>query len=134
MVPELQAYYEIDPGFAQFVERHGSVASMPDIRKAYRRWEYDIILEKLDEERRAAKIAEQFAELETKIASSEARIASSEARGEAKGKTNTQMEIAMKAFAKIKRGRSVSEITETLKEFDNPDEIIEEAKNNLISV
>ncbi|MCL2165533.1 MAG: hypothetical protein FWH55_14370, partial [Oscillospiraceae bacterium] len=33
--------YENDPGFAQFVQRHSAVASMPDIRKAYRRWEYD---------------------------------------------------------------------------------------------
>jgi len=110
MEHELQAYYNSDPGFAQFVERHGAVASMPDVRKAYRRWEYDIILDRLDEERRAAEM--------------EARLAESEA----KGKADSQMEIALKAFAGLKRGRSLSDIVDTLKEFGIPDEAIEEAK------
>ena len=52
MIPELQEYYDDDPGFAQFVERHGVVAAMPDVRTAYRRWEYDRMLDKLDEERK----------------------------------------------------------------------------------
>ena len=37
MEPELQEYYDNDAGFAQFVQRHGVVAAMPDIHKAYRR-------------------------------------------------------------------------------------------------
>jgi len=32
MEPELQEYYDNDAGFAQFVQRHGVVAAMPDIK------------------------------------------------------------------------------------------------------
>ena len=56
MILELQDYSNEDPGFAQFAERHEIVAASPDIRKAYRRWEYDIMLYKLDEERRVAEV------------------------------------------------------------------------------
>ena len=69
MDDELQAYYDQDPGFAQFVDRHGIVASTPEVRKAYRRWQYDIMLNQLDEERK---------EENTKT-----RIKEGEARGEA---------------------------------------------------
>jgi len=87
---------------------------MTDDIKAYRRWEYDVILDKLDEERRAADM--------------EKRLAESEAKGEAKGKADTQMEIVLKAFTGLKRGKSLAEIIDILKEFDIPDEIIEAAK------
>ena len=49
MDSQLQAFYEEDPGFAQFVNRHGYVASSPEVRKAYRRWEADMMLDKLEE-------------------------------------------------------------------------------------
>ena len=114
MDPELQDYYDNDPGFAQFVRRHGEVAAMPDVRKAYRRWEYDLILDRLDEERREADMA--------------AQLAVSEARGVTIGRDNRDMEIALKAFASLNSGKSLAEITGTLKEFGIPDEIIEAAK------
>ena len=66
MDAQLQLYYEHDPGFAQFVDRYGTVVSMPELRKAYRRWEYDIMVEKLEEERNAAKYAAQLAEREAR--------------------------------------------------------------------
>ena len=79
MDEELQEYCDSDPGFAQFVERHGAVAALPDVRKAYRRWEYDRMLESLDEERRAA-------DIDARISESEARgVAIGEANGEARG-------------------------------------------------
>ena len=59
----LQEFYENDPGFAQFVDRHGIVSAMPDVRTAYRKWEYDLMLDRLDEERRAAKIEAQMDEI-----------------------------------------------------------------------
>ena len=62
MDPELQAYYDNDPGFAQFVERHGVVAVMPGISSAYRWWEYDQILDSLDEERHVVEHEAQVAE------------------------------------------------------------------------
>ena len=62
MDPKLKELYESDPGFAQFVERHGLVASMPELRKAYRRWEYDIMLDRLDEERRNEEVNMRVAE------------------------------------------------------------------------
>ena len=118
MDPELQEYYDNDPGFAQFVQRHGAVAAMPDIRKAYRRWEYDVILDRLDEERRVA-------EVETRLAESEAK---GKVEVKTEGKTETQMEIALKAFAGMKKGKSMSDIIVTLKELGIPEEIIEAAK------
>ena len=122
----LQEYYDSDPGFAQFVERHGVVAAMPDIRKAYRRWEYDVILDMLEEERRNAKMEALLAESKAEgEAIGEAR---GEARGEAKGRDERDMEIAQKAFAGLKHGRDLSEIVYMLKEFDIPDDIIDSAK------
>ena len=73
---QLQEFKELDAGFAQFVERHGYVAGTPEVRHAYRRWEYDQILNKLEEERIAARYAAEMSESN----------AISEARGEAKGK------------------------------------------------
>jgi len=118
MEPELQEYYDKDPGFAQFVQRHGVVAAMPDIRKAYRRWEYDVILDRLDEERREAEMEMKLAE-----SRSEGKI-----EGKIEGKADVQMEIALKAFADLKQGQSLSDIINMLKKFDIPLEIIEAAK------
>ena len=61
MDAELKTSYDSDPGFAQFVDRHGVVSATPEVRRAYRKWEYDLILDRLDEERSAARIAEQMA-------------------------------------------------------------------------
>ena len=138
MDSELQAYYDEDPGFAQFVKRHGAVASMPEIRKAYRRYEYDLILDKLDEERRLAEMEEKLAK---GIAESEAKgmakgmaegiakgMAEGKAKGMAEGKIENQMEIAIKAFSSLKQSKDPDEISYILKLLDIPDDIIEVAK------
>ncbi|MCL2046738.1 MAG: hypothetical protein FWG88_10200 [Oscillospiraceae bacterium] len=116
MDPKLKELYDSDPGFAQFVERHGLVASMPELRKAYRRWEYDIMLDRLDEERRNEEV--------------NMRVAEGEARGKAEGIAWTQVEIAKKAFADNKLGASESDIVDLLKSFGIPDDIIDEARKN----
>ena len=77
---QLQDFKELDAGFAQFVQRHGYVAGTPEVRHAYRRWEYDQILNKLEEERIAAR---QAAELAEGIAEG---IAEGKAEGIAEGK------------------------------------------------
>ena len=109
---ELQAYYDNDPGFAQFVDRHGIVAAMPEVRKAYRRWEYDLILYRLDEERRTKQHEMQLVV------------------SKAEGKAERDMEIALKAFDGLKKGKNASEIIDTLKEYGIPDEIIEAARKH----
>jgi len=118
MHPELQAFYDEDPGFAQFIDRYGEVASIPEIRKAYRRYEYDQILDALEEERRAEAVKKQIDE----------GIAEGKAKGKAEGKAEVQMEIALKAFNSVKQDKSMSEIIDMLKLFDIPDDIINEAK------
>jgi predicted transposase/invertase (TIGR01784 family) len=51
MDENLKSYYKTDDGFAQFSDRHGIVAANSDVRKEYRRWEYDRILSGLEAER-----------------------------------------------------------------------------------
>ncbi|MCL1913018.1 MAG: hypothetical protein FWG10_03835 [Eubacteriaceae bacterium] len=84
MDPKLNEYACHDEGFAQFIERHGFVAATPEVRKAYRRWQYDVMLDKLHEERMAQEQERQLAEgiAEAKI---EAR-AEGKAEGRAEGK------------------------------------------------
>ena len=72
---QLNAYYEHDPGFAQFVDRYGKVAALPELRKAYRLWQIDMIVEKLEEERIAAKEAERAAKHADELAKMEAALA-----------------------------------------------------------
>lgn len=55
MDTQLQIFYDVDPGFAQFVDRHGVVVALPDIRKAYLLWEYEQIVNALERERLEAK-------------------------------------------------------------------------------
>ena len=62
MDAQLQTFYDHDPGFAQFVDRYGTVSSLPEVRKAYRRWEYDLMLDKLEEETKAARHEARIAE------------------------------------------------------------------------
>ena len=122
MIPELQEYYDNDPGFAQFVQRHEVVAAMPDVRKAYRRWEYEVMLNKLHEERIEAEIKEQQAKGEAKA------WADGESEGKIEGRDERDMEIALKMFASLKKGKSLSDVMDTLKDFDIPDHIIEAAR------
>ena len=128
MDPELQAYCDSDPGFAQFVKRHGM--AIPDVSKAYRRWQYDIILEKLDEERRVAEMEAQFAKIRAEGKGE--GMAESRAEGKIEGRDERDFEIAMRAFASLQRGKSMADIVETLKELGIPDETIEAAKKQAV--
>ena len=85
MDTQLQTFYDIDKGFAQFVNRHSTVVAMPDVRKAYRRWEYEQIINALERHRVEAKSrAEGKAE---GIAEGKAEgIAEGKAEGIAEGK------------------------------------------------
>ena len=94
---------------------HSVIPYMPDVRTAYKRWQYEMILDRLGEERCTVKVKDRLAE----------SMAVGEAKGEAKGRDDRDMEIALKAFAGLNRGRSLSDIVDTLKEFDVPDNIIE---------
>ena len=54
------------------------------------------------------------------------------AEGKAEGITENQMNIALIAFQRLKRGRDLSDIVDMLKEFGIPDEIIESAKKQTL--
>jgi flagellar biosynthesis/type III secretory pathway protein FliH len=110
MDEQLKSFYDDDPGFAQFVERHGFVVSSPEVRKAYRRWEYDMIVDNLEEERKAEKLAAQLAESEAR-GRAEAE-AEGEARGEVKGETKGEAKTKA-AIAKnmLEIGYSIEDIS-----------------------
>ena len=131
MDTDLQEYYNEDPGFAQFVERHGAVAAMPDIRKAYRRWEYDVMLDMLDEERRVAEMEVQL--LASRSEGKAEGITEGKAEGRSEGKAETQMEISLKIFTNMKRSKDLSDIVDMLKELGIPDDIIEAAKTQVVA-
>jgi hypothetical protein len=113
----LEAFYEQNPGFAQFADRHGAVAAAPEVRKAFRRWEYDRIIDALEEERRAAKAASDLAR----------GIAKANAEGRAEGKAEAQMEIAL-MHIKAKGGKpSRTMLNSELLSFGIPDSIVKAA-------
>ena len=99
---------------------------MPDIRKAYRRWQYDIMLDKLDEERRTAAIEEQKEQYGAK--KKDEGKAEGKAEGIAEGREKRDMEIAIKAFSSLKSDGNIQTIVETLKTLDIPDSVIEAAR------
>ena len=122
MDAQLQKYCEQDAGFAQFVDRHGVVAATPEIRKAYRRWEYDIILDRLEEERKAA---EQASREEKSRAEGKAE---GKAEGMAEGAYRTQMNMAM-AMLKLKSNKvSQTLLDGEMKAIGIPDEIVKAAR------
>jgi predicted transposase/invertase (TIGR01784 family) len=85
----LQEYCNQDEGFAQFVQRHGIVAATPEVRRAYRLWEFDIMMDKLEENRRTL-------EENRKIAEGEAK---GKAEGKAEGRQDEKREKAKKMKA-----------------------------------
>ena len=72
----LQTFYDEDAGFAQFCDRYGYASASPEVRKAYRRWTIDQMLDALEEERRAERDA----------ATLDAASAASRAEGMAEGR------------------------------------------------
>ena len=77
MDAQLQTFFDSDPGFAQFVNRHETVVAMPDVRKAYRLWEYEQLINELERQRLEAKSR-----------------AEGEAIGVAKGEAKNKLEVA----------------------------------------
>jgi predicted transposase/invertase (TIGR01784 family) len=49
----LREYYKNNPGFAQFTDRHAQVAAEPEVRRDYRRWQYEQAINALEKERLA---------------------------------------------------------------------------------
>jgi hypothetical protein len=106
MDPHLSAYYKADPGFAEFVERHGLVASNPQTRKEYDLWVIDQILA-MDEK----------AELV--------------AKGRAEGEIESNVNIALNAFRTATSEADKRKVTEILKTFGLPDDIIKSARKRV---
>jgi hypothetical protein len=99
MTPELREFYDHDAGFAQFVDRHGLVASDPATRRHYENWLSDQVLFKL-----------------------ERRLLQAEA------KVETMMEIALIHLREAKSDEARRAAIEDLRRFRIPEDIITRAK------
>jgi predicted transposase/invertase (TIGR01784 family) len=115
----LRAYYEVDPGFAQFVDRHGLVASNPRTRRAYDFW---VIEQQLALEEKTTWLDQGRAEGEA-----EGR-AKGEAEGRAKGEAENSLKIALNAFRKATSETDSRNVAATLKAYGLPVKIIEKAR------
>jgi predicted transposase/invertase (TIGR01784 family) len=95
----LQEYYGSNPGFAQFTDRHAQVSADPEIRKDYRRWQYEQVINALERERT---LAEGEARGEARgIAEGKAQgIAEGKAQGIAEGKAQGIAEGEARAKAR----------------------------------
>ena len=114
IVTQLKEFMEQDAGFAQFVERHGIVSATPEIRKAYRRWEYEIVLEKLEEERLAAEQAEM--------------LAISRKEGMEKGRAELNMEFALNILKMRGNKTNTIMLDDEMQSYGIPREIIQAAR------
>jgi len=114
MDSQLQEFEKQDAGFAQFVKRYGYVAGTPEVRHAYRRWEYDQILNKLEEERIAAKHA---AEMEESNAEAEAiGLERGEAIGLEKGREEGIFIGESRVLELLESGCSLEEVKKILRQ------------------
>jgi predicted nucleic acid-binding protein len=91
MDEQLRAFYEQNPGFAQFSDRHDMIASAPEVRTAFRKWEIEMIIAATEEERQAER---------QRIAVEEG-MAKGRAEGRAEGETDAQIAIAVKYLSVI---------------------------------
>jgi hypothetical protein len=119
----LKAYYEVDPGFAQFVARHGYVASLPEVRKEYKLWQIEQVV--MGEEN--ARVMAEGRSEGSAVGRTEG-IAVGRTEGRTEGRAERDMEIALKAFRKVKPGVNQSLIIDNLKDFDISEEIIRAAQ------
>ena len=55
MDTQLQTFFDSDPGFAQFVNRHEEVVAMPEVRNEFLRWQIEQIINDLERQRVEAK-------------------------------------------------------------------------------
>jgi hypothetical protein len=99
MDPALKEFCEDDPGFAQFVDRYGIVASTPEMLKAYNDWQI-------------AQMAwrEEIAWIK------------------AEGIAETQLNIALVLFCAVKPGDDSRGAIMTARSFGIPEDIIQAAK------
>jgi hypothetical protein len=102
MDANLKQFYKLDPGFAQFVDRHGLVAADPKVRRYYDLWLLDQAL-----------WAEELEEMR--------------ANYEAIGKAKRDIEITLKAFRRTTSDADWLNTTKTLREFDIQEDAIESA-------
>ncbi|MDR1559442.1 MAG: Rpn family recombination-promoting nuclease/putative transposase [Clostridiales bacterium] len=100
----LQEYYKSNPGFAQFIDRHDRVSAEPEVRRDYRRWEYEQMLNALEKRRIVAE-------------------------GKAEGKTERDMEHALNAFKDGSIDPAL--VVKLLKIQGIPDETIAEAQKQV---
>jgi hypothetical protein len=127
MEARLQEFYDYDLGFAQFVERHGIVASDPKVREEYDLWRIEqlVTMEEAFRNRAEGK-AEGITEGIT-IGRGEGiteGITIGRGEGISIGRDGRNMEFALKAFRKAISDDSFPGIIETLREFDIPEETI----------
>jgi predicted transposase/invertase (TIGR01784 family) len=102
MDPVLKEFREADPGFAQFVDRYGIVASAPEMLKAYGDWQ------------------------KAQMAWGE-EIAFIEARGEARGIAKNQFDIALALFRGEKPGANLRGAAKMARGLGIPEDIIKAA-------
>ncbi|MDR1049592.1 MAG: hypothetical protein LBP95_00630, partial [Deltaproteobacteria bacterium] len=100
-----------DPGFAQFVDRYGIVASTPEMLKAYDAWQ-------------TAQMAwdEEIAWVEAKAK------AEGKAEAKAEGIAEIQLNIALALFRAVKPGADSRDAVKTARDFGIPEDIIRAAK------
>ena len=125
----LNAFYESDPGFKQFVDRHGTVAGDPDAIKEYNLWLMEERLQLNEYALREARgydkgLAEGLAEGEAK------GLAEGEAKGLAEGEAKI-LGIALKAFQKARPGEDLSAIAQLLSDFGIPPDVIQTAREQV---
>ncbi|MDR1297197.1 MAG: hypothetical protein LBO05_07460, partial [Deltaproteobacteria bacterium] len=115
MDPVLKESREADPGFAQFVDRHGIVASTPEMLKAYDDWQ-------------TARMAwgEEIAWVEAKGKAE--GIAKGKAEGIAEGIAENQLNIALVLFRAVKSGDNSRDAVKTARYYGIPKDIIRAAK------
>jgi flagellar biosynthesis/type III secretory pathway protein FliH len=134
MDAELKDFYIVDPGFAQFAERHGIVTGTPEFRKAYRRWEYEQVLEAHAEWRKAKKHETELAEREALGRAEGERKGRAEGElkgrveGEQKGRTEAQMDIALRLLKLKGHIGHQATLDDELRALGIPDSILEKAR------
>jgi predicted transposase/invertase (TIGR01784 family) len=98
----LKKLYSGAQGFAQFVDHYNLVASDPETREQYKRWQ-----------------------TERMVMAAEQEIRRAEHRAE--GRAENQIEIALKAFSYAKSAADLPEIEMTLEKFGVPKDVIKSA-------
>ena len=111
-----------DLRYAQFCEKHGYKASSLKAHSAYERWAIDVMLDKLEEERRIEKVAAQLAEGIAK-SRAEGRV-----EGKAEGITETMMNFALGTLKLRDRTTNQTLLDGELRGLGVPDEIINAAR------